>query len=831
MLLLDGVNINCTPNGGSTALHKATYCNKLDVVGFLLTNGADVEARDEDGNTPLILAVFLNHVSIVRLLLEKRANIDVHDYFGQTPFLFAEKKGHVQVTQLLVEYSSKRVYEAELLQALREKQYPDAATLLHQDIIDANLCDHDKMPLLHLIVATQNMWLLRTMLAKPQLDVNARDKGGRTALTFAIALFNVEVALALYQAGTRIDMASTKLLASTPLFGNALLRAASVDDASVVIQLLGLGVLPAFANETGETALHLAAAKGHTTTVTRLLEHLQAGDDLNATNHWRQRAGASPLFVAIAGGHAHVVGQLVAANARKDCVTNDGSTLLHAAVRSRNMSLLDLVLSFASDRNACDSLGQTPLHVAVLLHHKEAVTCLVRADANVFATTKRGMTPYMSASDPGIRAILKDAETVFDEQLARRLEAAERRNPPPRRHSDASAPTLYQTTRSLPTPTDRRKQPASNVGLIEAVRQQEYDTVLQLLADGGNPNAATEAGDSLLHLAVIGGDHKIVSVLSQTRGVRLHVRNADGWTPLVLAVQLGRRRLASLLHTAARTLTPVVCTVAHAKDLDPATTLPSHDVVVDFASLLGGGAHGNVYKGTYKGRTVAVKFAKQTTDATGLEKEIETMQLCPSPYVLRLLAYTKSSNPKPILEYMDAGNLHEYLVCKRLGETTAVHVTPLQVAWVVANALADLHHDGLLHRDIKSPNVLLCATNFIKLADLGIAREFESDMTMGIGTLRWMAPELLDRHGSYNAAADMYAFGALLTELDTLELPFASETVSDDIRRKLSEGSLRPHFTPTCAPWLHDLATACLSFDPTARPTAQERATTRRRSL
>ncbi|EQC26663.1 TKL/TKL-UNIQUE protein kinase [Saprolegnia diclina VS20] len=243
---------------------------------------------------------------------------------------------------------------------------------------------------------------------------------------------------------------------------------------------------------------------------------------------------------------------------------------------------------------------------------------------------------------------------------------------------------------------------------------------------------------------------------------------------------------------------------------------------MDVDAPLGVGGYGAVYKGTYNGRSVAIKTAVGPDGAATLLDETKTMLLCRSPYVLELLAVTKAPNPKLILEYMDAGDLRSYLDAKRLNQPTKVDVSSLEVAWVVANALADLHHDGLLHRDIKSPNVLLCSQNYIKLADLGIAREYESNMTMGIGTLRWMAPELLNPQQRYNSAADMYAFGVLLTELDSLAVPFANETSVPTIMRKLGDGALTPEFTPSCPTWLKDLATACVSFDPKMRPTAQE---------
>ncbi|KDO16022.1 TKL protein kinase, partial [Saprolegnia parasitica CBS 223.65] len=156
-----------------------------------------------------------------------------------------------------------------------------------------------------------------------------------------------------------------------------------------------------------------------------------------------------------------------------------------------------------------------------------------------------------------------------------------------------------------------------------------------------------------------------------------------------------------------------------------------------------------------------------------------------------------TDNPKLVLEYMDGGNLRQYLDKKRKGEPTEVEYSTLE-----------------------SLNVLLSSSNYIKVADFGLTKEFHLDMTTFVGTPAWTAPEVFESGTTYDFAADIYSFGVILTELDSLQVPYAGLNVFSVIDGVRS-GELRPSLGPHCAPWLKDLINDCLLTDPALRPSAQ----------
>lgn len=99
------------------------------------------------------------------------------------------------------------------------------------------------------------------------------------------------------------------------------------------------------------------------------------------------------------------------------------------------------------------------------------------------------------------------------------------------------------------------------------------------------------------------------------------------------------------------------------------------------------------------------------------------------------------------------------------------HTTVLKLAIDVARGMYYLHQRQIIHRDLKTANLLLDENNNVKIGDFGVARIMEQTgcMTAETGTYRWMAPEVIE-HRPYDCKADVFSFGVLLWEMLTGEV-------------------------------------------------------------
>jgi len=145
-----------------------------------------------------------------------------------------------------------------------------------------------------------------------------------------------------------------------------------------------------------------------------------------------------------------------------------------------------------------------------------------------------------------------------------------------------------------------------------------------------------------------------------------------------------------------------------------------------------------------------------------------------------------------------------------------------KVASGAARGMTYLHEGQppVLHRDLKSANILLDESYTAKVADFGLSRlkaTHQTIMTGNCGTVQWMAPEVLSNE-LYAEPSDVYSFGIILWELLTCECPYEGMNSIPCAMAVLNEGR-RPAVPAWCPRSLAALIQSCWAHEPERRPT------------
>ena len=121
-------------------------------------------------------------------------------------------------------------------------------------------------------------------------------------------------------------------------------------------------------------------------------------------------------------------------------------------------------------------------------------------------------------------------------------------------------------------------------------------------------------------------------------------------------------------------------------------------------------------------------------------------------------------NSALVLELAEKGSLYDVV---RDPEILFNWRKKVDMALQVASAMEYLHTYGIIHRDLKSLNVLVMRDMTLKLTDYGTSRVISENMTQNVGTVAWIAPEVLESE-TYTVKADVYSFGKLFSHSSDL---------------------------------------------------------------
>lgn len=195
---------------------------------------------------------------------------------------------------------------------------------------------------------------------------------------------------------------------------------------------------------------------------------------------------------------------------------------------------------------------------------------------------------------------------------------------------------------------------------------------------------------------------------------------------------------------------------------------------------VGQGSYAVVYHGLWNGSDVAIKvyFGKDYSEGTLLDykKEIDIMRRLRHPNVLLFMGACYSQERLAIVtEFLPRGSLFKIL--HRSKQVLDIK-RRLKMALDVARGMNYLHrrHPPIMHRDLKSSNLLVDKNWTVKVGDFGLSKlKHATFLTAksGGGTPQWMAPEVL-RNDPSNEKSDVFSFGVILWELMTVSIPWAN---------------------------------------------------------
>ncbi|XP_076362033.1 mitogen-activated protein kinase kinase kinase 20-like [Tachypleus tridentatus] len=241
---------------------------------------------------------------------------------------------------------------------------------------------------------------------------------------------------------------------------------------------------------------------------------------------------------------------------------------------------------------------------------------------------------------------------------------------------------------------------------------------------------------------------------------------------------------------------------------------------LEFYERCGGGAFGSVYRALWISQKKIVAVKKLLV----LEKEAQVLSILSHKNVIKFYgAVTQPPNFCIVTEYAENASLYAFL--QEQDHNSMLSFDRI-INWSIdiASGMNYLHEEApvkVIHRDLKSKNVVISANFVAKICDFGASRFFGNTTKMSLaGTLPWMAPEVIQCLPS-SESCDIWSYGVVLWELLTHEVPFKG-IEGFQIAWAVVEKDERLTIPSSCPPKFADLMKQCWKTDPKERPSFRQ---------
>ncbi|KAL5088278.1 hypothetical protein Trisim1_006730 [Trichoderma cf. simile WF8] len=499
LLIERGHNLNATDNHGLTPLSWASCGGQEDVVELLIIAGANLEVKDlNHGATPLFCAAAAGNAAVVKLLLEKGSDINARDFFSRTPLSFASLDGGKTTVELLRQsggmidakdgfayYRLSRYYSVDDMKLLTSAdKNENEATTQYSKLNHYNMPEIDSdVDIYHLIDGSA--------------DLNAKDSGGRTLLSLAAELDRHDIIQLLIET-EKVDLNET-------------------DD------------------ETGMTALHRAAGRGHISVVKLLVN---AGAQLEIKEKKYQMTA---LGFAICNNQKVVFDFLLQKDANIYIADIYGRTTLHNAAIWGELAIIQQLADRGVDINARVPDGRTALYAAIQRGDFDATKLLVERGAGVNARDKEGRTPLHYAAIGNVDIVRLLIERGAD------VNAVGGGHTPLIRAAYHGKVDIIKLLVQMGADVNTRSDWNGKTPLIGAIGLKHSKITRTLIDLGADANARDKKGRSPFFHAIKFNNVPAIELLIGMDDVDINSPDGEGTTPIRLAMLLGRHNIVKFL--------------------------------------------------------------------------------------------------------------------------------------------------------------------------------------------------------------------------------------------------------------------------------------------
>eukprot|EP01133_Synstelium_polycarpum_P019412 gene19412-23245_t len=483
---------------------------------------------------------------------------------------------------------------------------------------------------------------------------------------------------------------------------------------------------------------------------------------------------------------------------------NNGETPLHKAIFNRAVRLMmvDLLLKAGANVNLLNTHLESPLHYSVRLGRDDLVHVLLKAGADVnLVGAREKKTPYDLAVGEGFKemaARIKKYKDLFEWLQEHGLE----------QYKDAFVKEeMFKDVLGEINERILDKMGITAAGHRLRILKATSLFKEQLINNGGGASTTT----------LIATATSTTSTTTTTSGNRDILNDDDDFngpdTPDISGL---RDSLHALKHIAEINIIL--------------------DDDLEYTEKLGAGSSGKVYKGLYKGKEVAIKVLKSMTEAREIEefkKEFQIMSAIRSKHVVYFYGAVLEPKLCMVMENCIRGSLYHVM---NHDNTNIGWEKTFRFAIETVRGIECLHkwEPQIVHRDLKSLNLLVNEKWEIKVCDFGLSRfntgsNLETLVKMR-GTFAYCAPEVYFGE-QFSTKSDVYSIAVILWELVTrcingrYERPFSEyKNLHHDFQIiiQTSKKGLRPTIPPACPPLLSQLIQDCWDPSSASRPSCTD---------